>query len=36
MKGSKNYIYDGLRDLAPSLQFKKPEKHQWRSFTFNP
>ena len=25
------YIYDALRDLVPFVQFKKREKHPWRS-----
>ena len=25
---------NALRDLAPFVQFKKREKHQWRSDTF--
>ena len=28
-------IYDALRDLVPFVQFKKREKHSWRSDTFN-
>ena len=28
-------ICDALRDLAPFVQFKKREKHQWRSVTFS-
>ena len=28
-------IYDALRDLVPFVQFKKREKHPWRSDTFN-
>ena len=27
-----NSIYDGLRDLAPFVQFKKSEKHPERYF----
>ena len=27
-------IYDVLRNLVPFVQFKKREKHQWRSVTF--
>ena len=33
----KQYIYeycDVLRDLVPFVQFKKREKHPWRSVTF--
>ena len=26
---------DALRDLAPFTQFKKREKHSWRSVTFS-
>ena len=29
------YICDALRDLLPFIQFKKREKHPWRSFTFS-
>ena len=28
-------ICDALRDLVPFMQFKKHEKHQWRSVTFS-
>ena len=28
-------IYDVLRDLVPFIQFKKREKHPWRSVTFS-
>ena len=28
------FICDVLRDLVPFLQFKKREKHLWRSVTF--
>ena len=28
-------ICGALRDLVPSVQFKKREKHQWRSVTFS-
>ena len=28
------HIGDALRDLVPSVQFKKREKHPWRSVTF--
>ena len=28
-------ICDALRDLAPFVQFKKYEKHPWRSVTFS-
>ena len=28
------YICDALRDLVPFIQFKKREKHPWRSATF--
>ena len=27
--------FDVLRDLVPFVQFKKREKHQWGSVTFN-
>ena len=30
-----NFICDVLRDLVPFVQFKKREKHQWRSVTFS-
>ena len=30
------FIWDVLRDLVPSVQFKKREKHPWRSVTFSP
>ena len=26
---------DAMRDLVPFVQFKKREKHPWRSVTFN-
>ena len=26
--------YDALRDLVPFIEFKKREKHTWRSVTF--
>ena len=28
-------IGDALRDLVPFVQFKKREKHPWRSATFS-
>ena len=28
-------IFDVLRDLVTFLQFKKREKHPWKSVTFN-
>ena len=28
-------ICDALRDLVPFVQFKKSEKHPWRSVTFS-
>ena len=28
-------ICDALRDFVPFVQFKKREKHPWRSVTFN-
>ena len=28
-------ICDALRDLVPYVQFKKREKHSWRSVTFS-
>ena len=28
-------ICDALRDLVPFVQFKKREKHPWRSITFS-
>ena len=28
-------VCDALRDSVPFLQFKKREKHPWRSVTFN-
>ena len=30
-----NELCDALRDLVPFLQFKKREKHLWRSVTFS-
>ena len=30
-----NTIYDGLRDLVLFIQFKKREKHSWRSVAFS-
>ena len=30
-----NYICDALRDLLPFVQFRKREKHPWRSVTFS-
>ena len=35
LKINKAYC-DALRDLAPFAQFKKREKHPWRSVTFKP
>ena len=32
---SKTYNCDVLRDLVPSLQFKKREKRPWRGVTFS-
>ena len=29
------FICDALRDLVPFVQFRKREKHLWRSVTFN-
>ena len=29
------YIYEALHDLVPFVQFKKREKHPWRSITFS-
>ena len=29
-----HYVCDALRDLVPFAQFKKREKHNWRSVTF--
>ena len=29
------YKCDALHDLGPFFQFKKREKHSWRSVTFN-
>ena len=29
------YICDALRNLVPFVQFKKREKHPWRSVTFS-
>ena len=31
---SNTTIFDALRDLVPFVQFKKREKHPWRSVTF--
>ena len=28
-------IYSALRDLVPFVQFKKREKHPWRSVNFS-
>ena len=28
-------IYDALHDLVQSVQFKKREKHPWKSVTFS-
>ena len=30
-----NYICDVLRDLVPFVQFKKREKHPWKSVIFS-
>ena len=30
-----NHICDALRDLVPFVQFKKREKHPWRSVNFS-
>ena len=30
-----NYLCDALPDLVPFAQFKKHEKHPWRSVTFS-
>ena len=30
-----NTNFDALRDLVPFVQFKKREKHPWRSVTFS-
>ena len=30
-----NFQIDALRDLVPSVQFNKREKHPWRSITFS-
>ena len=27
------YMFDALRDLVPFVQFKKRQKHPWRSVT---
>ena len=35
LKINKAYC-DALRDLVPFAQFKKREKHPWRSVTFKP
>ena len=29
------YVCDAMRDLVPFVQFKKHEKHPWRSVTFS-
>ena len=34
-KGNSKAICGALRDLAPFVQFKKREKHPWRSVTFS-
>ena len=36
MKNTNINIWDALRDLVPFVQFKKREKHPWRSITFKP
>ena len=33
--GQKNSIWGALRDLIPFVQFKKREKHPWRSVNFS-
>ena len=33
--GLKKVKCDGLHELVPLVQFKKREKHPWKSFTFN-
>ena len=35
MQYYKNIICDALRDLVTFVQFKKREKHPWRSVTFS-
>ena len=35
MKNTNINIWDALRDLVPFVQFKKREKHPWRSVTFS-
>ena len=30
-----NAIFDALRPVVPFVQFKKREKHPWRSVTFS-
>ena len=30
-----HYMFDPLRDLVPFVQYKKREKHPWRSVTYN-
>ena len=32
---SENSYFDALRNLVPFVQFKKPEKHSWRSVNFS-
>ena len=34
-KQKRRFICDALRDLVPFLQFKKHEKHPWRSVNFS-
>ena len=34
-KTSYHFIRDALRDLVTFVQFKKREKHSWRSVTFS-
>ena len=33
--GALSNICDALHNLVPFVQFKKREKHPWRSFTFS-
>ena len=35
MSSKITYIRDVLRDLVPFIQFKKREKHPWKSATFS-
>ena len=34
-KENKSFIWDALQNLEPFVQFKKREKHQWKSVNFS-